>query len=181
MSIEDRISTTINSLLYVINKLGGEGDFHKIFKVLYFADQKHLARYGRQVTDDNYIAMNNGPVPSMAYDILKALRGEGLLESQKEKFSPYFDLLSKYIVKSKTEPDLDELSESELSCIDESIKENINLDFTILTKKSHDEAWQNTSTDCEMDILDIAKAAGANDTLLEYINNTRENHNAIFE
>jgi Protein of unknown function (DUF4065) len=45
---------------------------------MYFADHKHLSRYGSAITDDTYIAMANGPVPSMAYDILKSLRGEGL-------------------------------------------------------------------------------------------------------
>ena len=32
----------INSMLFILNNLGGQSDLHKIFKILYFADQKHL-------------------------------------------------------------------------------------------------------------------------------------------
>lgn len=181
MKLEDKITATINTLLYIIQKLGGEGDFHKVFKVFYFADQKHLTRYGSLITDDKYIAMNNGPVPSMAYDILKALRGEGLLTDYKKKFEPYFELESSYIARAKTEPDLDELSESEVACIDEAIIENQDINFQKLTEKFHDTAWHKTSQDFEMDINEIAIAGGANEAMIKYINETRENRQAAFE
>lgn len=181
VKLEDKITTTINSLLYIIQKLGGTGDFHKVFKVLYFADQKHLTRYGSLIIDDQYIAMNNGPVPSMAYDILKALRKEGILANFKNQVEPYFELISDYMVRVKVAPDLDELSESEISCIDESLKENKDLDFQELTKKSHDAAWKKASQDCEIKIDDIAEAGGANKAMIEYINHIIENQNAGIE
>ena len=31
----------------------------------------HLNKYGRPITFDNYVAMKHGPVPSLAYDLLK--------------------------------------------------------------------------------------------------------------
>jgi len=37
-------------------------DFHKIFKIIYFADRQHLADWGRPITGDTYIAMEAGPV-----------------------------------------------------------------------------------------------------------------------
>lgn len=181
MSNQEKISTTINSLLFVLDKLGGEGDFHKLFKIMYFADQKHLLRYGSLITDDNYVAMNNGPVPSMTYDILKALRGDGLLETYKPQFEEYFELLSKYEVKSISSPDLDELSDSEQECLLESVSENKDLDFNKLTNKSHDSAWASADQDCEMSIQDIALAAGANQQLIDYINDSIENQRTIFE
>ena len=178
VKLEDKITTTINSILYIIQELGGKGDFHKIFKLLYFADQKHLTRYGSLISDDQYIAMNNGPVPSMAYDILKALRNEGLLAKLKNQVEPYFELISDYMIRAKVSPDLDELSESELSCINEAIKENKDLDFQELTRKSHDAAWEKASQDCEIKTDDIAEAGGANKYMIEYINHVRENQNA---
>ncbi len=181
MGTDDKIQSTINAILYVLQKLGGRGDFHRIFKVLYFADQKHLTRYGSLINDDKYIAMKNGPVPSMAYDILKALRGEGLLISHKTDFEPYFNLISSYEVESKKEFDVDELSESEIACIDESIEENGRLNFNQLTDKSHDKAWEKSSEDCEMKIDDIADAGGANKEMVQYINEIIENQKAAFQ
>ena len=181
MTNQEKISTTINALLLVLEKLGGKGDFHKLFKILYFADQKHLLRYGSLITDDNYIAMNNGPVPSMTYDILKALRGDGLLETYKSEFEKFFKLLSKYEVESLISPDLEELSDSERDCLFESISENKDLEFRKLTDKSHDSAWSNADGNCEMNIQDIAVAAGANQQLVDYINDSIENKSAIFE
>lgn len=46
-------------------------DFYRILKVLFYADKWHLVRYGRPVLGDRYVAMENGPVPSAVYDMLK--------------------------------------------------------------------------------------------------------------
>lgn len=70
------LDKAINSIIYIIQKLGSKMDMHKLYKILYFADQKHLSDYGRSITGDVYIAMQYGPVPSSVDDILKALRGD---------------------------------------------------------------------------------------------------------
>jgi Protein of unknown function (DUF4065) len=38
---------------------------------IFIADRDHLRRFGRPVTGDAYIAMDNGPVLSRIYDIIK--------------------------------------------------------------------------------------------------------------
>lgn len=181
---EEKVAITVNTLLYTIIQLGGTCDFHKVFKILYFADQKHLAMYGSAITEDTYVAMGNGPVPSMAYDILKSLRGQGLFTSLKDQFEPYFKLLNSYTVRAKVSPDLDYLSESEMMCINSSIKENQNLTFKDLTSKSHDAAWHKGAeavSNSEMDILDIASCGGAKKDMIEYIKENIENRCATFE
>ena len=50
-----------------------------ILKTLFLADKKHLNTYGRPITFDEYVAMTDGPVPSLAYDLLK-----GALEACRE-------------------------------------------------------------------------------------------------
>jgi len=54
----------------------------EIAKTMFLADQAHLRRYGRPITFDEYVAMRDGPVPSLIYDVLKgkpeALRYIGL-------------------------------------------------------------------------------------------------------
>lgn len=51
----------ISSILYALKQLGGRTDMHKLCKILYFADQRHLSLYGRSITGDRYIAMQYGP------------------------------------------------------------------------------------------------------------------------
>ncbi|NEX14053.1 MAG: hypothetical protein C1941_05090 [Prosthecochloris sp.] len=177
----ENIEVILHTLLYVLKKLGGSADFHKVFKILYFADQKHLVRYGSPICDDTYISMTNGPVPSITYDILKSLRGQGLLNTQKDQFEPYFQLTTNsFSVKAKVDPDMDFLSETEVSCIDESVAENATLSFHELTEKSHDSAWEKGRESGEMNMLDVAVAGGAQPDMLDYIEDTLENQKAQF-
>lgn len=177
-SSEEKREIIINTLLYILRQLGGSGDFHKVFKILYFADEKHLAKYGTAINPDAYIAMAYGPVPSMAYDIFNSLRSRGFMADRREEFTPYFRLLGQYTVQAITAPDLDYLSESERTCIDESIKENNHLAFPGRTEKSHDKAYDNADEDGIISFIEMAKVGGANGAMLNYINESLENHKA---
>lgn len=154
----------IHATLFITSTLSGAG-FHKIFKILYFADQKHLSRYGRPVVGDYYVAMQHGPVPSKIYDFLKLVkRGEGQGE-----FKNFFDVQG-YKVFPKIEPDLEELSETDLQCLSESISENQNLSFPQLTNKSHDSAYKNADENLDdISFEDMASADGASKEMLTYI------------
>ncbi|WP_419868710.1 type II toxin-antitoxin system antitoxin SocA domain-containing protein [Chryseobacterium sp. CT-SW4] len=67
---------------------------------MYFADLKHLSKYGRKITEDCYVKMQNDPVPSKVCDILKgSKRGSSL-----------FNIIGRYEVDAKCEYDEDELS-----------------------------------------------------------------------
>ena len=70
----------LNALLFwPFQSLGDKSDMHKLCKILYFADQRHLSLYGRSITGDTYIAMQYGPVPSNVDDILKSRTWRQLL------------------------------------------------------------------------------------------------------
>ena len=43
----------------------------KLFKLLYFADKRHLLTCGRPIIGDRYLKMDYGPVPSRAYNLIK--------------------------------------------------------------------------------------------------------------
>lgn len=168
-------------MLYILKQLGNGADFHKVFKILYFADQAHLTKYGTAITHDTYIAMTNGPVPSIAYDIARALRGDGLLACQKERFEPYFKVRDPFFIEALRNPQMDNLSPSERAALDDSIRQNKDLSFEDLTTKSHDSAWDKANRNAEMNLTDIAEAGGASDGLLEYIQTQVENQYARFE
>lgn len=64
----------LEAILYLIAK--GEADGrpltqYQIVKSLFLADTAHLNAYGRPITFDNYAALEFGPVPVEAYDMLK--------------------------------------------------------------------------------------------------------------
>lgn len=161
----------INSLLYSLRKLGGTSDMHKLCKILYFADQQHLSQYGRSITGDTYIAMQFGPVPSCVDDILKALRGDSFFSSVPEverlKQSMIFE--NRFIVRALQEPNMDELSVSDVACLDYAIGICKDKSFSELTAFSHGLAWSNTQRDRAISVKDILREAGDEEAYVEYI------------
>lgn len=64
----------LEAILYLIEEAARRQLYvtmYDIVKSLFIADTKHLNLHGRPVTFDNYVAMENGPVASEAYDMLK--------------------------------------------------------------------------------------------------------------
>lgn len=175
---------TLHSILFILDSLeSGVCDMHKIFKILYFADQKHLTLYGVPITGDSYIAMKNGPVPSNSYYIFKFLRGDKRLNPapSTSNYADWFKVEDSHWVTAQKKPDLDELSESHLECLSESIETNKGLSFIQLVAKSHQMAWENARSEemDEMDVIDIAKEGGANDEMIQYIHLNLENQNLL--
>lgn len=166
-------------VLYIAGKLG-ETDFHRVFKILYFAEKEHLVKYGRPIVGDTYYAMKNGPVPSFIYDALKFARGNGTYSPSFEGIASAITIKSGFTFTANENADLEELSKSDLACLDKSIQENKDIEYTALTEKSHDTAWDSADRDDAIDITNIAKAGGANDEMLKYIEECRECHNIAF-
>jgi uncharacterized phage-associated protein len=173
----------IHSILFILNKLGGNSDLHKVFKVLYFADQKHIVQYGVPITGDFYIAMKNGPVPSKSYDVLKAIRGDSFFGNSVQQYKTYFEVTG-FNVSAKTIFDAEELSESNIDCMNEAINENKNLTFIQLTEKSHQSAWKKAINNAdnlenEINIFDIAREGEANEEMIKYITINLENQTLL--
>jgi hypothetical protein len=60
----------LEALVLLAELAPGIDVFHAA-KCLFYADKWHLNEYGRPVTGDVYVAMDQGPVPSSAYDMVK--------------------------------------------------------------------------------------------------------------
>jgi uncharacterized phage-associated protein len=157
--------TSVHSMLYILNRAKTELDFHKIFKIMYFAEQKHLAKYGRMITKDSYIRMPKGPVPSYAYNVFQIIRSNNRIF----EFNDYFKIKGKFKVEALVNYDSDELSETDIECLNESFNENINLNFDELTEKSHGLAWKNALYSDAINVYQMAKEAGASDEMVKYI------------
>ncbi len=166
-----KFDKSVNSLLYALQHLGNKTDMHKLCKILYFADQKHLSEYGRSITGDTYIAMQFGPVPSCVDDILKALRGDSFFSSSHEieplRQSMIFE--NRFMIRALQAPDMDELSTSDIKCLDYAIEICKDKSFEQLTRLSHGLAWSNTQRDRAISIKDILREVGDEEAYVEYI------------
>jgi uncharacterized phage-associated protein len=173
---EANIEKIIAVLLFVLNKSKHHSfDIHKLCKILYFADQKHLVRYGRTIVKDTYIAMDWGSVPSYVYDVYKSIKAN---KSESLKFQEYFEVFNGTDIYAKVNPNEEILSESEIECLIESVNENKDLEFNDLVEKSHQQAWSKArlnSPNSPISIFDIAVEAGANKAMINYINFNIEN------
>lgn len=163
-------------VLYIVNKCEAIDYFH-IFKILYFADRDHYAKYGQRIINDTFCALPNGPVPSTLFDAIKVVVGQRSKETNLElnliSDSLYpSDETYLYILSAKENADMDELSVSDIECLNQSIEENKDIPFGDLSTKSHDEAWKEAwdkKMSSEMNNITIAKAGGANEAMLDYI------------
>ena len=159
---------TLNALLYVANRVQRK-DFHKIFKIIYFADRQHLADWGRPITGDTYIAMDAGPVPSRLYDMLKIVRGDSYLPDT-EGLSQYFRVENWMYVHPLQDADLNKLSANEQEALSDAIAKYAALSYDEIKEKSHDVAWRSTARDFAINWDSIAREAGLDGEELECVN-----------
>ncbi|MBD5354917.1 MAG: SocA family protein [Duncaniella sp.] len=175
-----KYDTAINAILYVLIRLGGQIDMHKLSKILYFADQHHLSLYGRSITGDTYIAMQYGPVPSNVDDILKAVRGDSFFSNCIGDLRTKLKFENRFIVKALTEPDTDELSESDIECLNYASDLCKNKSFSELTAFSHGIAWASTARDRAISVKDILRETGDDESYVEYIADQIKAQNLFF-
>jgi len=174
---------SLAAVLYIAHELiekspEHRADLYKLLKILYFADKKHLAKYGRSITGDFYVAMKDGPVPSRTYDMLKHIRGDGCFCAPVEfmnKLSQSIEFKIPISITPKKRPNLDDLSRSDIIAIDSAITELKNLDFGQVRRLSHDTAFEEADESNNISMESVARAGGANDNILAYLNIWLEN------
>lgn len=165
-------------VLYVSKRTN---NLFNLVKTLYYADKFHLERYGRQITGDDYVAMKDGPVPSGVYDLIKLVRGDTYsYESKIIETHPEIALRvevktdiggEKTFVYPRRDPNLELISESDLECLDLSIKKYANMMPTKLRKLIHQEkSYKRTELDKQIPIREIISLDVPNGAdILEYL------------
>lgn len=108
-------------LNYIAAKEGREINYMKALKLLYLADRLHLRKYGRLITDDRLVAMENGTLGSQAKDIIvqSDFLPHVVYEYSDDKLKRNLDA---YKISSASD-DFKELSESDIECVDSVLKE----------------------------------------------------------
>lgn len=174
----------VEMVLYILNKTNGL-DYYHLFKIIYFANIAHLAKYGLRITTDDFCALPDGPVPSDLYNSIKdGYRFDPELGAMIDSVVVKGNEDAYYMLDAKREADTDYLSQSEIEELDKSIAENATLPFGTLRAKSHGEEWKRAFTSSKpgkktMDILGMARDAAATDAMLEYIREELELETAL--
>ena len=96
-------------------KQGGKINKLKALKLIYFADRYHLRKYGRLITNDTYVAMKNGAVPSSTRDILQKT---GFIGTKEKDYANRFILTSGYDLESNASPNDNVFSQSDIEAIE---------------------------------------------------------------
>jgi Protein of unknown function (DUF4065) len=118
-------------------------------KVLFFAEKRHLNRYGRPIVADTFVAMTNGPVPSTLYDFVKGNFG---LSGDPECFAAAIDASNHPHLTARRVCDSSVFSGSDIECLDEAIAFCQPKTFSHLSQLTHQErAWADTPTNSAMD------------------------------
>lgn len=160
----------LETVLYVANKTT---DLFHIVKILYYADKLHLEAEGTQITGDYYVAMEDGPVPSGAYDLIKLVRGDRF--SYEPKIIAAHPEKALQVVGDVVKPlraaDEDCLSESDKACLDEAIKRYADMDGRWLWREVHtEESYKKTERNQPIQLRDIISLDIKNgNDILEYL------------
>jgi uncharacterized phage-associated protein len=130
----------LEALVYIAERKPGIDFFH-VCKILFFAEKLHLNTYGRPILGDAYFALDQGPVPSLAYKMIKRdeirLFGEILenislsIECEKSKTDNYLRIVA------KRSPNNDLFSDSDIECLDNAIMTYADMDYEQLYTIAH--------------------------------------------
>jgi uncharacterized phage-associated protein len=102
---------TTQGLNYFARQAGGRINKMKALKLLYFADRYHLRKFGRPVTNDEYFAMNFGPVASGGKDLAE---GSDFRPNVEKAYAGQFlDPVNRYEVASLNDVEEKVFSESD--------------------------------------------------------------------
>lgn len=157
---EEKIEGTIHLLLYILKKLGGQSDIHKLSRILYFAERRHLKRFGRTMSHNSSPATGESLL-SIKSKICASI-GDG-----EDRYSGYFKIDS-FIIQSLRDPDMDRLSKSEMACVDESVI-RASPTPSMLRNITRKETALFEALNREKEILRIAREEGADEEMLKYI------------
>src|SRR5438477_4523033 len=113
---------------------GGRMSYLKLIKLLYLLDREALLQWGRPVTTDRYVSMDNGPVVSRIYDLIREEPAPGTDPIRRH----YISAPQEWEVALLTEPETDELSRAEEALIEEVFGKFGNMSRWDLVRVSHE-------------------------------------------
>ncbi len=115
---------SIEAILYIAQQTT---NLFNIIKTLYYADKLHLESYGSLITSDRYVAMDDGPVPSGAYELIKEVRGDAIVATGAHPETA-FEIKKQNQVIPRRAPNLEYLSEADVECLQTAVAKYAKMD-----------------------------------------------------
>jgi uncharacterized phage-associated protein len=156
----------IEAIIYIARKYKNP-EIYAICKLLYLVDKFSLEKYGRFLFNESYCAMEQGAVPSSAYDLLKMARKSDI---------DGIKVVNNDVVVSRN-ADISLFSESDIECLDQIVDAYNTLPGWALHSAAHDQAWKknwekrDNKKSIPIPITDIAGELEDSDNLIDYISN----------
>lgn len=153
----------------------------KAIKLIYFADRYHLRKYGRPVTNDEYVAMAYGPVGSKTKDIAENTSFLDIIESEYNK--QYIEKQGIYDVQSVHDVDMNVFSDSDIEAMEFAVKYFGHLDQFQLAEVSHAYSvyyfTEKSFTNPEPHYFIVVNKAPLKDKFLIMVNSTSQVEKAL--
>lgn len=171
-------------LLYIMQSFPKGVECAKLFRILYFAQQDYLVKYGKVLIEDSFMALKYGPAPTYIYRVLQAVKEKPTEESFND-FLAGIEVHKKKIYAS-AKPEMDYISGSDKRCLDAAITKYKDTAPYDLSDLSHDSAWKEARARIKdnpqknlVTIIDIARAGKANKEMIDYIREKQIVRNAL--
>ena len=103
-------------LLYIMQSFPKGVECAKLFRILYFAQQDYLVKYGKVLIEDSFMALKYGPAPTYIYRVLQAVKEKPTEESFND-FLAGIEVHEQKIYAS-AKPDMNYISGSDKRCLD---------------------------------------------------------------
>jgi uncharacterized phage-associated protein len=143
-------SKAVEALAFLAERWPGITPFY-VSKILFFADKEHLQKYGRPVLGDVFVAMDNGPVPSQIYDMIKGkldfFADPGAIRAavRTDKNGNYLKIFHKRPANE------DQFSETDIAALESALEFCRGKSFSYLSGLTHkEEAWASAPRDGAM-------------------------------
>ena len=146
-----KFKKAVQAINYFALKEGGEINYMKAGKLIYLADRIHLRTYGRTITNDTYVAMKNGSVPSKTKDII--LKSAWFEEEILEYVNTFLSDPENYAIRSLNTIDNNVFSKTDLKIMDQVYNYYGRLNQFELSEYSHSfPEWQRFEKDLKLGI-----------------------------
>lgn len=127
----EKKATQVAALLLSLNC--NKMNYTKLIKLLYLIDRESLKRFNKTVSGDVYCSLNNGPILSRVYDLIKYDE----VINEIGKYWHKFIFKDRYDVELQKAPKIDELSEREEKLIIEIDKQFKNFSYAKMIDYCH--------------------------------------------
>ena len=177
---------------YILQQMGKGVDYIHLFKMMYFAQEEHLAIYGVPMMYDTFVARKHGPVPSLTYKVLRVAEGKAVdVTGELHSFASDLSISMSeghqvVTLATGVQCDMDELSRSNIRILDKWIEHCKDIQSFGLSELSHDKAWQKavrqterTGEDTKISLYDMAASGGASKDMLSVVKERQMSRRAL--